>query len=261
MATGLADRVALVTGGGSGIGLASAKAIVAAGGRVALMGRDAGKVARAAAGIGADRAIAVPGDVANEDDVARVVGTVEQRFGRLDIGVNSAGTGALASVHEHPREEWTRVMQINLDGTFFCVKHQSAAMVRGGRGGAIVNISSIAGALTHRLMSAYCVSKAGVEMLTRCAADELGAHGIRVNAIRPGLVPTDLATPLAGSPAVVENYLSLMPLARLGTVEDIASAVRFLASDEASWITGQVLGVDGGHTLRAGPDVALMFKG
>ncbi len=260
MATSLADRVALVTGGGSGIGLASAKAIAAAGGRVALMGRDAGKVERAAAEIGADRAIAVPGDVANEDDVARVVAAVEARFGRLDIGVNSAGTGALAPVDDHPREEWARVMQINLDGTFFCVKHQSAAMVRGGRGGAIVNISSIAGTLTHRLMSAYCVSKAGVEMLTRCAADELGAHEIRVNAIRPGLVPTDLATPLASSPAVVENYLSLMPLARLGTVEDIGNAVRVLVSDESSWITGQVLGVDGGHTLRAGPDVALMFR-
>jgi NAD(P)-dependent dehydrogenase (short-subunit alcohol dehydrogenase family) len=260
VAATLSGRVALVTGGGSGIGLASAQAIVAAGGRVALMGRDAGKVEQAAAEIGAERAIAVPGDVANEDDVARVVAAVEARFGHLDIGVNAAGTGALAPVTDHPREEWARVMQINLDGTFFCVKHQGAAIVRGGRGGAIVNISSIAGALTHRLMSAYCVSKAGVEMLTRCAADELGEHQVRVNAIRPGLVPTDLATPLSSSPAVVENYLSLMPLARLGTVEDIANAVRFLVSDDASWITGQVLSVDGGHTLRAGPDVSLMWK-
>jgi NAD(P)-dependent dehydrogenase (short-subunit alcohol dehydrogenase family) len=256
----LSGRVALVTGGGSGIGLGSAKAIVAAGGRVALMGRDPGRVERAAAEVGGERAIAVPGDVASEDDVARVIAAVVARFGRLDVAVNAAGTGALASVAEHPRDEWARVMQVNLDGTFFCVKHESAAMIASGRGGAIVNISSIAGGLTHKLMSAYCVSKAGVEMLTRCAADELGAHKIRVNAVRPGLVPTDLATPLTGSPAVVENYLSLMPLARLGTVEDVGNAVCFLASDDASWITGQVLAVDGGHTLRAGPDVALMFK-
>ena len=132
-------------------------------------------------------------------------------------------------------------------------------MVQAGRGGSIVNISSIAGKLTHRLMSAYCVSKAGVEMLTRCAADELGPQGVRVNALRPGLVPTDLARVLADHPAVRANYESLMPLGRLGRPEDVAQAVLFLASDRSSWITGQVLSVDGGHTLRAGPDVSLLL--
>jgi NAD(P)-dependent dehydrogenase (short-subunit alcohol dehydrogenase family) len=97
-------------------------------------------------------------------------------------------------------------------------------------------------------------------MLTRCAADELGEHGIRVNALRPGLVPTDLAAPLAAHPLARANYESLMPLGRLGTVEDIAQAATFLLSDSASWITGQVFAVDGGHTLRGGPDITLMFK-
>jgi NAD(P)-dependent dehydrogenase (short-subunit alcohol dehydrogenase family) len=256
----LTGRVALVTGGGSGIGFGCAKALADAGARVALMGRDPQRLERAVAELGAERAIAVPGDVASEDDVVRAVAQTRERLGRLDVGVNSAGTGSLAPVTTHPADEWARVMRINLDGAFYCVKHQAAAMIECGNGGAIVNVSSIAGILTHRLMSAYCVSKAGLEMLTKVAADELGEHRIRVNAVRPGLVPTDLATPLTSSPAVVENYKSLMPIDRLGTVEDIASAVRFLASDEATWITGQVLAIDGGHTLRAGPDVTLMFR-
>lgn len=255
----LGGRVALITGGGSGIGLGAARALAAAGATVALMGRDAARLERALGELGAAQAAGFPGDVAREEDVERVVAAVVDRFGRLDVGVSCAGTGTLGPVHQLPASEWTRVLQVNLDGVFYATKHAAAAMVAGGRGGAIVNVSSIAGALTHRLMSAYCVSKAGVEMLTRCAADELGEHRIRVNAIRPGLVPTDLAVPLTQSEAVVENYLSLMPLRRLGTVEDIAAAVLFLAGDGAAWITGQVLGVDGGHTLRMGPDVRLML--
>ncbi|MCW5890802.1 MAG: SDR family oxidoreductase [bacterium] len=256
----LSGRVALVTGGGSGIGLGCAQAFADAGARVALMGRDEGRLAGAVAALGAERAAAFAGDVGVEADVERVVGEVVARFGRLDVALNAAGTGSLAPVTTHPADEWARVMRTNLDGTFHCVKHQGAAMVAGGRGGSIVNVSSIAGALTHRLMSAYCVSKAGLEMLTRCAADELGEHGVRVNAIRPGLVPTDLATPLTSVPAVVENYRDLMPLRRLGSAWDIGRAALYLASDDAGWVTGQVLSVDGGHTLRMGPDVALMFR-
>jgi NAD(P)-dependent dehydrogenase (short-subunit alcohol dehydrogenase family) len=256
----LKDRVALVTGGGSGIGLGAARALADAGCRVTLMGRDAAKLHRAVDAIGAERAWAVTGDVGVEDDVIRAVGSVVSRFGRLDIGVNAAGIGSLGSVVEQPIEGWSEVLRINLDGVMHAVKHQSAAMIQRGRGGAIVNVSSIAGVLTHRLMSAYCVSKAGVEMLTRCAADELGEHRIRVNAIRPGLVPTDLAQPLAEHPKVRANYESLMPLGRLGSVEEVAQSIRFLVSDAASWITGQVLSVDGGHTLRSGPDVSLLFR-
>jgi NAD(P)-dependent dehydrogenase (short-subunit alcohol dehydrogenase family) len=256
----LKDRVALVTGGGSGIGLGAARALADAGCRVTLMGRDAAKLHRAVDAIGAERAWAVTGDVGVEDDVIRAVGSVMSRFGRLDIGVNAAGIGSLGSVVEQATEGWSEVLRINLDGVMHAVKHQSAAMIQRGRGGAIVNVSSIAGVLTHRLMSAYCVSKAGVEMLTRCAADELGEHRIRVNAVRPGLVPTDLAQPLAEHPKVRANYESLMPLGRLGSVEEVAESIRFLVSDAASWITGQVLSVDGGHTLRSGPDVSLLFR-
>ncbi len=258
---GTLDRkVGFVTGGGSGIGLGIATALAASGARIALMGRDGDKLGRAAGGFPASaEVLTIAGDVGSEADVERAVATVVERFGRLDYGVNAAGTGSFGAVADQSFESWTFTLRTNLDGTMLALKHETAAMLQLGNGGAIVNVSSIAGILTHRLMSAYCVSKAGVEMLTRCAADELGEHGIRVNALRPGLVPTDLAAPLAAHPLARANYESLMPLGRLGTVEDIAQAALFLLSDAASWITGQVFAVDGGHTLRGGPDISLMF--
>ncbi len=257
----MSAKVGFITGGGSGIGLGIAQALARSGARVALMGRDGDKLARAATTFPNPNAVlTIVGDVSTEADSERAVATVVERFGRLDAAVNAAGTGSFGGVHDQALDSWSFTLRTNLDGTMLALKHESAAMLKLGNGGAIVNISSIAGVLTHRMMSAYCVSKAGVEMLTRCAADELGEHGIRVNALRPGLVPTDLAAPLAGHPLARANYESLMPLARLGTVEDIAAAACFLLSDEASWITGQVFAVDGGHTLRGGPDVSLMFK-
>jgi len=127
-------------------------------------------------------------------------------------------------------------------------------------GGSIVNISSIAAALTHRFMTAYCVSKAGLNMLTRCAADDLGEYGIRVNAVMPGLVDTDLAVPLTHNEEASADYLRCMPIARIGKPADIAAIAAFLLSDDASWITGQCLGVDGGHTLRRGPNLVSLFR-
>jgi len=259
--TDMQGKVGFITGGGSGIGLGVAQAIARHGARVALMGRDGDKLQRAAATF-ADpgRVVTIAGDVASEADVERAVATVVDRCGRLDYAVNAAGTGSFGGVHEMDYASWSFTLRTNLDGTMLALKHETAAMLKLGHGGAIVNVSSIAGVLTHKMMSAYCVSKAGVEMLTRCAADELGEHRIRVNALRPGLVPTDLAGPLANHPLSRANYESLMPLGRLGTVEDIGAAASFLLSDDASWITGQVFAVDGGHTLRGGPDVSLMFK-
>ena len=145
-------------------------------------------------------------------------------------------------------------MQTNLDGTFFTFKHAGQA-IRDNGGGALCAISSIAGLRTHRFMSAYCVSKAGIDMLVRNLADELGSAGIRVNSVCPGLVDTDIAAGLFATDEVHQDYLDCMPLGRTGVVADIAQAVRFLCSPQAGWITGVNLPVDGGHHLRRGPNL------
>jgi len=258
----LDGHFALVTGGGSGIGLACARALLRDGATVTIAGRSEDKLRHAAAALEPDLppGAAVRVAVCDVTDEAAVEAAVQiaTTSGRLDIAVANAGGGAAGPIVRMSLDEWRYTMDVNLAGTFLTIKHAAQAMAGGG--GAIVATSSIAGVLTHRFMSGYCASKAGVEMLVRCAADELGALGIRVNAVRPGLVPTDLATPLAADEVVVADYLDQMPLARLGTTEDIAAAVRWLAGPESSWVTGQCVAIDGGHTLRRGPRIETMVE-
>jgi NAD(P)-dependent dehydrogenase (short-subunit alcohol dehydrogenase family) len=252
------DQAAFITGGGTGIGLACARAIAGGGGRVMLAGRRADVLRAAAADIG-ERAAWVVCDITSDDAVEEAVATAVSRLGPLRRAVNSAGMPAAGSVLNSTSAELLAALDTNVAGTFRCLRAEARAMKSAG-GGSIVNVSSIAAELTHRWMTAYCASKAAVNMLTRCAADDLGEHGIRVNAVMPSLVPTDMAAPLVGVEDSVREYLRRMPLARLGSVDDVAQLVAFLLSDEASWITGQCIPVDGGHTLRQGPDLVPWFR-
>jgi NAD(P)-dependent dehydrogenase (short-subunit alcohol dehydrogenase family) len=257
----LAGKHMLITGGGTGIGLACARALRADGAVVTIMGRREPKLAESRDALiaeGGPEVRIAAGDVAKEDDVLAAVKTAADASGALHGCVAAAGTGTFGPLLDTPAEQWDNVLRTNLTGVMFTIKHAARAMIASG--GSIVAISSIAGVLTHRWMTAYCVSKAGVEMLTRNAADELGGAGIRVNAVRPGLVPTDLASGLVNNPAANADYLDQMPLRRLGTPEDIANIVRFLIGPESGWVTGQVIASDGGHTLRRGPDLDSLAK-
>lgn len=255
----LNGQAALVTGGGSGIGLACAAAVLRDGGSVTIAGRGEERLKSAvdellaAAPDGTDVRYAVC-DVTDEDQVAAAVAAATEATGALQLCVAAAGTGTLAPLVAMSGDQWNQVLGINLTGAFFTLKHAAAAMVRAG-GGSFVGISSIAAPLTHRFMSAYCVSKAGLESLIRNAADELGQAGVRANAVRPSLVPTELASALDGDPQVRQDYLDQMPLGRVGSTDDIAQLVRFLLGPESSWITGAAIDVDGGHHLRRGPDI------
>ncbi len=253
----LIDQHAFVTGGGSGIGLACAAAFLADGAHVTVVGRNEERLAAATTTLG-ERAAYIVADVAQEKSVADAVAAAHARM-PLTIAVANAGTGGAGPFLATTAEEWQRVLHTNLDGTFFTFRHAGQAIAETGAG-ALCAVSSIAGLRTHKLMSAYCTSKAAIDMLVRNTADELGALGIRVNSVCPGLVTTELSAGLHQSDPMREDYLSCMPVRRVGEPEDIAEAVRFLCGPEASWITGVNLPVDGGHHLRRGPNLEVMLE-
>jgi NAD(P)-dependent dehydrogenase (short-subunit alcohol dehydrogenase family) len=253
-----AGKVAFVTGGATGIGLASARAVLDGGGQVMLAARRREVLEEVAAGLGS-RAAYVQCDVTSDASVDAAIAATVERFGALHLAVNSAGMGMAGPVTATATDVFAMTLDTNLTGVLRCVRAEANAMKKSG-GGSIVNVSSIAGVLTHKWMSAYCVSKAGVNMLTRCAADELGEHGIRVNAVMPGIVDTELAVTLTSSEAAIAEYKRRMPISRIGAPADVGAIVGFLLSDEAGWITGQCIGVDGGHTLRQGPDLVDLFR-
>lgn len=253
----LADHLALVTGGGSGIGLACARALLADGAAVMLAARNTDRLVSSAEGLRADFPDASIGTVAcdvTDEASVEAACAAAGAAGPLRIVVANAGTGSAGPFHMTTLDDWNSVLGTNLTGAFLTMKHAVAHLAANG-GGSIVAISSIAGVATHRYMTPYNVSKAGLEMLVRQVADELGSTGIRANAVRPSLVPTDISAGLVASPDIVEDYLEQMPLGRLGTTDDIARAVRFLAGPESSWITGVCISADGGHHLRRGPNL------
>jgi len=261
----LADKTVLVTGGGSGIGKGVATAAVAAGANVMIVGRNADRLSAAADEITAHTTdggsvLYEPADITNEDEVSRVVDAATAWTGRLHGVVHCAGgSETIGPVTQIDSELWRRTVDLNINGTMYVLKHAAREMVRGG-GGSFIGISSIAASNTHRWFGAYGVSKSGIDHLMQLAADELGPSWVRFNCIRPGLIKTELVAPVLDSPELSADYASCTPLPRPGEVEDIANASVFLLSDASSYITGQVINVDGGLMLRRGPDYTAMLE-
>ena len=239
------NPVAVVTGGARGIGLAIGQWFLAHGHRVALLDMDANTLAKAAAMINQpDLVLTVHCDVSDPQQVQVAVDTVSSHFGRIDALVNNAGVAIFKPIGETTFAEWRKVLSTNLDGAFLCTQACAPVMIKNG-GGAIVNIASISGLRASTLRVAYGTSKAALIHLTKQQAVELGNVGIRVNAIAPGPVDTEMAK-LVHSVAIRSDYYDTIPLNRYGTVEEIASATGFLCSAAASFVNGQVLAVDGG---------------
>lgn len=231
----------VVTGGSRGIGAATVRAFRAAGYRVAFFYReDAGAAGALAQATGAT---AIQADVANASQVNQAFALVRARLGAVEVLVNNAGVAQFRLFDEISDEDWRRMMSVNLDGVFHCTRAAVPEMI-GRRKGCILNVSSVWGVLGASCESHYAASKGAVIALTRSLAKELGPSGIRVNCVNPGVINTDMNRELDGD--ALRDLIDRTPLGRLGEAADVASALVFLAGEGASFITGQVLGVDGG---------------
>ena len=248
----LDGKVVMVTGAASGIGLSTAQLFAAEGARVAMFDRNADLVNETAQQIGPS-AMAISGDVTNEEDVATAVESCVERFGRLDASLNNAGIAGGGALHEQELETFQRVIDVCLTGVFLCLKHQSKQLIAQGEGGSLINTASINATQATKGLSAYCSAKAGVAMLTKVSALELGEYGIRVNAIGPGHTKTPLTERARDLPGFDEAMINATPLGRLGEPEDIAQMALFLASDSSPWVSGQLFNVDGGITVNELP--------
>jgi NAD(P)-dependent dehydrogenase (short-subunit alcohol dehydrogenase family) len=245
----LQNKVAVITGAGSGMGKATAKLFAAEGAKV-ICADISGKQDAVAAEIGA-AAVPVHADVANEDNVQRMIATAEERFGRLDILINNAGFGGpMAPLHEQTAERWDRVHSVNVKGVFLGMKYGITSMLKTG-GGAIVNISSATGLIGWKHHSVYGAAKGGVNQLTKIAALDYAGKNIRVNAVLPGTMWTGLVkmSEQFSEPPPGTFRLPGIPMDRWGLAKDIAYAALYLASDEASYVTGVLLPVDGGYCI------------
>ncbi|MEW5992739.1 MAG: SDR family oxidoreductase [Chloroflexota bacterium] len=250
----LDDRVALIAGGGGAIGSAIANAFALAGARVVVVDRTPDRAVEAA-----DRAcrlggicLGVVADVTQEADADRIVGEAVDAYGRLDIIVNAVGGGAgkvLFDAEAYPRDAWDWIYELNVRSTLVATQAAARAMIAGGRGGRVLNISSVRATLgINAGYSAYVAAKGAISSLTRQWATEWAKHGITVNAIAPTFVDTPQVAMLLDDPAFKAGVVSRIPLGRVGTTADLTGAAIFLCSDAASFVTGQILGIDGGLT-------------
>lgn len=244
----LKGKVSLVTGGGSGIGEAIARSLGEAGSNVVVVDLDEAPAKEVAASIGG-LATAETVDVSDADAVRRLIDRVMEEHGRLDVAVNNAGIGGdAAPIGEYPIESWRQVLSVNLDGVFYCMRYEIPAMLKGG-GGSIINMGSILSSVGFGQAGAYVSAKHGMLGLTKTAAIEYSKEGIRVNAVGPGFIETPLLKK-PESAEIVAGVVPLHPIGRLGQPEEVAALVTFLASDEASFVSGSYYTVDGGYTAQ-----------
>jgi 3-oxoacyl-[acyl-carrier protein] reductase len=241
----LSGKVALVTGGSRGIGLDICKAFVAAGAKVALCGRDGAKAERAAGELGGG-CRGYPCDVSVAAQVEAFAKAVEKDFGQIDVLVNNAGFTKDTLLFLMTETDWDSVLDTNLKGTFLMTKYAARGMIKR-RWGRVINITSVVGLNGNKGQSNYSASKAGIIGFTKSVAKELASRNVLVNAVAPGYIETELTQGI--TPEAKKYFQDNIPLGRLGQGSDIASAVLFLASDLASYITGQVLVVDGGMVM------------
>lgn len=241
----LVGRNALVTGSTRGIGRAIAESLAAAGARVAVVGRDQARAAEAAAAIGSG-ARGFAADVSDPASVVALVEAVEKEFGQIDILVNNAGLTRDNILFRIKDEDWDTVLDANLRGAFVAIRAVARGMIKR-RWGRIINIASVVGITGNKGQANYAASKAGLIGLTKSVAKELGSRNVLVNAVAPGFIETDMTA--AMTPEARAGLAGQIPLERLGTPQDIAGVVTFLASDQAGYITGQTLVVDGGMVM------------
>ena len=238
------ERVCLVTGGGRGIGRAIALGLAAEGAHVGLAARTRGQCEEVAASMG-ERGLAIEADVTDEVACERAVRELEQRFGRISVLVNAAGVSPVHQRAElHQVEAWRATLEVNLTGAFLMSRAAAPSLLGGG--GAVVNVASVAGMVASPRIAGYGASKAGLIQLTRTLAREWADRGVRVNAVCPGYVETEMTARMLAVEHLHAQVIAATPLGRLGTLAEVVAPALFLASDEASYITGAALLVDGG---------------
>jgi 3-oxoacyl-[acyl-carrier protein] reductase len=245
----LKDKIAIVTGGGSGIGRGIALAYAREGADVVVVDRNLAGAQETIAGVEAAgrKGLAIQTDVAVPAQIDAMVAATVQAFGRIDVLVNVAGLMNAYSLLDTTLAQWDETIDVNLRGTFLCMQAVARVMVKQGHG-SIINTSSILGSNARPKRAAYCASKAGINLITQCAALELGPKGIRVNAIAPGSIETPLVLSAPISPEALAKKIAAIPLQRRGEPADLAGPAVFLASDDAIYVTGDILTVDGGMT-------------
>ena len=250
----LRDRVAVVAGGSGGVGVRTCAALAAVGAKVAVIGRSEERLAEARKAVedAGSEALVIPGDMADKAAADAAVQQTRDAFGRVDVLVNGIGGGAgtaLYPAEEYPQAEWDRILDLNLTTALLVSQAAARAMISGGRGGSVLNVSSVRGQLgIDAGYSAYVAAKGAMDALTRQHATEWAKHGIRVNAISPTFVRTPQAASLLAQPGFYDNLVSRIPLRRIADPDDLVGALLFFCSDASSFVTGQVLTLDGGLT-------------